>query len=97
MGDNFFELDGERNPTISVPAGDTLSIDLTNEGLAIHNMRISGEDTTYNTSDDAVSDPTLVSGGGTATIEWTAPDSPGEIDYQCDFHPTDMKGVISVE
>lgn len=97
MGDNFFELDGEKNPAIPVGAGDTLTIDLTNDGASIHNMRIAGEDGDYNTDDDAVSDPDLVTGGGTATIEWTAPDAPGEFNYQCDFHPTDMKGVITVE
>ena len=97
MGDNFFELGGERNPALPVAAGDTLTIDLTNNGVAIHNMRIAGEDGDYNSDDDAVSDPNLVTGGGTATIEWPAPDAPGEFNYQCDFHPTDMKGVIAVE
>jgi len=97
MGDNFFEYNGEKNPTLSVPAGDSLTIDLSNTGVAIHNMRIAGEDNQFNTGDDAVSDPSLVSGGGTATIEWTAPSSPGDVNYQCDFHPTDMKGVITVE
>lgn len=97
MGDNFFELDGERNPTIPVGAGETLTIDLTNGGTAIHNMRIAGEDNQFNTDDDGASDPGLVSGGGTATMEWTAPAAPGEINYQCDFHPTDMKGTIEVQ
>ena len=97
MGDNFFEYNGEKNPTLSIPAGDSVTIELTNDGAAIHNMRIAGEDNEYNTGDDAVSDPSLVSGGGTATIEWTAPSSAGEVKYQCDFHPTDMKGAITVE
>lgn len=97
MGDNFFEFDSGRNPTFTVATGDTLTIELTNGGTAIHNMRIAGEDNQYNSDDDAVSDPALVSGGGTATIEWTAPDSPATIDYQCDFHPTDMLGTIEVQ
>jgi plastocyanin len=59
-------------------------------------MRIAGEDNQFNTSDDAVSDPALVSGGGTATIKWTAGKA-GTINYQCDFHPTDMKGTIEVK
>lgn len=97
MGDNFFEFEGERNPTFTVGVGESLTIELTNNGTAIHNMRIAGEDSQFNSPDDAVSDPALVSAGGSATIEWTAPDSPGTIDYQCDFHPTDMKGVIEVQ
>ena len=92
MTDNKFDPDA-----VTVAAGDSVTFDLTNKGVAIHNMRIAGEDGDYNSDDDAVSDPNLVTGGGTATIEWSAPDAPGEFNYQCDFHPTDMKGVIAVE
>ncbi len=81
----------------TVSTGAAVTFNLTNVGAAIHNMRIAGEDGEYNTGDDAVSDPDLISGGGTGTLEWTAPDSPGEIKFQCDFHPTDMKGTITVE
>lgn len=92
MGDNFFEP-GE----FSVPTGATVTFNLTNDGAAIHNMRISGEDGDYNTDDDGLSDPDLVSGGEEAVLEWTAPDQPGEIAFNCDFHPTDMVGTITVE
>jgi plastocyanin len=92
MTDNAFDPEG-----FTVPAGAHVTFNLTNDGAAIHNMRIAGEDGDYNTDDDAVSDPDLVSGGETATLEWTAPDEAGEIDFQCDLHPTDMLGVITVE
>ena len=92
MGDNSFDP-----AEFSVPAGATVTFNLTNEGAAIHNMRIAGEDGDYNTDDDAASDPDIVSAGGTAVVEWTAPDEAGEIDFQCDFHPTDMLGTITVE
>ncbi|HET9477627.1 MAG TPA: cupredoxin domain-containing protein [Dehalococcoidia bacterium] len=92
MTDNKFDP-----AEITVSAGADVTFDLTNDGVAIHNMRIAGEDGQYNTGDDASSEPGLISGGGTATLEWTAPDSAGEIIFQCDFHPTDMKGVITVE
>ena len=92
MGDNTFD------PTdFTVPAGATVTFNLANDGAAIHNMRISGEDGEYNTDDDAVSDPDLITGGAEAVLDWTAPDEPGEVDFQCDFHPTDMLGVITVE
>ncbi|HEY5625694.1 MAG TPA: plastocyanin/azurin family copper-binding protein [Dehalococcoidia bacterium] len=92
MGDNFFDPSA-----ITIAAGDTVTFNLTNEGVAIHNMRTAGEDAEYNTEDDAVSDPDLVTGGGLATLEWTAPDAPGEILFRCDFHPIDMIGTITVQ
>jgi plastocyanin len=92
MGDNLFDP-----KELTVPAGASVTINLTNEGAAIHNLRIAGEDGEYNTDDDGVSDPDLVSGGGEAVAEWTAPDQPGEIPFLCDFHPTDMVGTITVE
>lgn len=92
MGDNFFDPDA-----ITVSAGQTVTFDLTNIGGAIHNMRIAGEDGEYNTDDDAVSDPEVISGGESGTLTWTAPDAAGEIVFQCDFHPTDMVGTITVE
>ena len=92
MGDNFFEP-----KEFTVAPGSTLTFNLTNDGTAIHNMRIFGEDNEAGNEDDAVSDPDLVSAGETATLEWTAPDEPGVYDFYCDFHTTDMIGTITVE
>jgi plastocyanin len=92
MGDNFFEP-----KDIPVPAGATVTFNLTNDGTAIHNMRVAGADNELNTDDDAVSEPSLFNAGDAGTIEWTAPDEPGVIDFQCDFHTTDMTGTITVE
>jgi cytochrome c peroxidase len=92
MQDNFFEPD-----SLLCAAGAGVSFDITNDGTAIHNMRIAGPDGSYNSDDDAVSDPDTVSAGDTATIEWQAPDEAGEIDFQCDFHPGQMSGTITVQ
>ncbi len=92
MADNLFDP-----AEFAVPAGAAVTFNLTNDGAAIHNMRVSGEDGEYNTDDDGVSDPDIVNGGGTAVLEWTAPDEAGEVNFQCDFHPTDMLGTITVE
>jgi plastocyanin len=96
MGDNFFQLDGQQNPTLSVKAGETITVNLTNGGNAIHNMRTAGADNQYDSADDDVSDPDVVMSGQTATLEFTF-DQPGTYDYRCDFHPADMKGQIIVE
>src|SRR3990170_2453503 len=92
MKDNIFEP-----AELTVKAGASVTFDLKNEGVAIHNMRIAGPDGSYNTDDDAVSDPNLISGGTTGKVEWTAPDQPGEIKFQCDFHTPAMAGTITVE
>jgi plastocyanin len=92
MGDNFYEPN-----ELTVPAGASVTINLSNDGTAIHNMRVAGEDNAFNTDDDTVSDPDLFNAGDTGTLEWTAPSEPGVIDFQCDFHTTDMSGKITVE
>ena len=89
-GDNFFTLNN-----LKVPLGETTTIEVVNEGTAIHNMRIAGPDGEFNTADDTVSDPDLISGGGTASVEFT-PTLAGTYTFQCDFHPTEQGGVIVV-
>jgi len=91
MGDNFFDP-----ADITTAAGEEVTIDLINNGAATHNMRIAGEDGEYNTDDDAVSDPEVMSATQTGTLVWT-PSAAGEIPFRCDFHPTDMVGTITVE
>ena len=93
---NVFLLGDEKNPTLKGPAGKEITINLENDGSAIHNMRFAGEDNKYNTSDDAVSDPDIVSPGQKAVLTFTAPAKAGTYTYQCDFHPTDMLGDIEV-
>ncbi len=92
MGDNFFEP-GE----LTVAPGATITVNLTNEGAAVHNMRVAGADGDYRSDDDAVSDPDLSRSGESAVLVWTAPDSPGEIDFRCDFHPDTMVGTITIQ
>lgn len=100
MGDNFFE------PTdITVAAGDTVAFNLTNEGVAIHNMRIAQPDGNYSDGGiceldgpDPCSDPNAVAGAQTAVLEWEAPDAPGtQIPFRCDFHQVEMTGTITIQ
>lgn len=93
---NQFVLDGKKNPALTVSAGAKITINLDNDGSAIHNMRFAGDDNRYNTGDDAVSKPDIVSPGDKAVLVFTAPKETGKYLYQCDFHPTDMLGEIEV-
>ncbi|MDP2675678.1 MAG: plastocyanin/azurin family copper-binding protein [Dehalococcoidia bacterium] len=93
MKDNLFEP-----KDLTVKAGASVTFDLKNEGVAPHNMRIAGSDGSYNTGDDAVSDPQLVNAGETAKVSWTAPAQAGQIKFQCDFHVAlGMVGTITVQ
>ena len=82
---------------LTVTAGSDVSISVTNDGAAPHNLRIAGEDNEFDTDDDAVSDPDNIGAGESGTVEFTAPDAPGSVDFRCDFHPTQMLGTITVE
>ncbi|MCH8813536.1 MAG: hypothetical protein IH957_00355 [Chloroflexi bacterium] len=97
MGDDFFEFNGEKAPAIPITVGEEVTFDISNQGASTHNMRIAGEDGEYNTDDDTVSDPAIISGGDAATLEWTAPEGAGEIIFRCDFHPNEMIGTLTVE
>ena len=92
MGDNFYEPN-----EFPVKAGQKITINLKNEGAAIHNMRVAGADNKYNNEDDAVSDPENISPGDSGKLEWTAPGKAGVINLRCDIHPTDSTGTIIVE
>ncbi len=89
-GDNFFTLNN-----LSVPLGETTTIEVVNEGSAIHNMRIAGPDGEFNTDDDSVSDPEQIASGATSVLEFT-PTLAGTYTFQCEFHPLEQGGVIVV-
>jgi len=93
LKDNSFEP-----KDLTVKAGASVTFELKNEGVAVHNMRIAGPDGKYNTDDDAASDPNIIQGGGTGTVTWTAPAQAGQIQFQCDFHvAVGMIGTITVQ
>ena len=90
-GDNFYTLNN-----LKVPLNEMTTIEIVNEGTAIHNMRIAGPDGEWNTDDDSVSDPELISGGATGVLEFT-PTLAGTYTFRCDFHTDVQGGVIVVE
>jgi mono/diheme cytochrome c family protein/plastocyanin len=91
MGDNFYT----RN-NLKVALGETVTIQATNTGIAIHNLRIAGPDGEWSTDDDLVSDPGLAFPGDTVVVEFTSTEA-GTFTFRCDFHPLEQGGVIVVE
>ena len=90
VGDNFYTLNN-----LKVPLNETTTIEITNEGSAIHNMRIAGPDGEFDTDDDSVNDPLTIAGGETGVVEFT-PTLAGTYTFRCDFHPDVQGGVIVV-
>ncbi len=80
---------------LKVPLNETTTIEITNEGTAIHNFRIAGPDGEWNTGDDLVSDPDLILSGQSAVVKFT-PTLAGTYTFRCDIHPTTEGGVIVV-
>ena len=102
MGDNFFQTDGQQSPIFEVSVGQEVTIDLVNNGQAIHNMHIAGVDDTYDAvfcevgGDEPCSDPDRMAGDDIGTIAFRF-DEPGTLSFRCDFHPTQMTGQIVVK
>lgn len=102
MGDNFFQYQGERDPAIPAAAGEEVTLDLVNDGLAIHNMHIAGPDNDYGLGicepggEEPCSDPDSFDPGAEGTITFSF-DEAGEYVFRCDFHPIEMIGTIVVE
>lgn len=81
---------------LSVPAGSTAKIDVSNRDGQPHNLRIAGFDGVYQTEDDAVTTPDPIAAGGSGSLEF-APAVPGSYTFRCDYHPGSMGGQVVVE
>ncbi len=95
-GDNFFQLQGQKNPTLTVKAGETVSVSIKNVGAAIHNLRVAGPDNKFDTPDDLVTDLLAITAGQSGKVSLVLQKA-GTYDYRCDFHPVDMKGQVTVQ
>ncbi len=92
MQDNSFDPDA-----YIIASGASVTFEITNDGGAIHNMHVAAPGGDYDGDVAVASDPDQVSGGEKATLAWQAPAEPGEVDFRCDFHPTEMTGTITVQ
>ena len=77
---------------LKVPLNETTTIEITNEGAALHNFRIAGADGEWNTDDD-VATADFITGGDSASVEFT-PTLAGTYTFRCDIHPDTQGGVI---
>jgi mono/diheme cytochrome c family protein len=96
MGDNFFDAGGTRNPTLNVPVNTAVTINLTNEGNAVHNVIVAGPDNEFDTDDDFISDPDTIAAGESGTLGFTLTEA-GTYDYHCQFHVDQMSGQVTVQ
>ena len=91
VGDNFYKPNEFR-----VRAGEQITLNVTNEGQAVHTVRLAGPDNRYETDDDTQADPEMIKPGASVSLVWTAPTEPGTYNFRCDYHPEET-GTITVE
>jgi plastocyanin len=96
MTDNKFD-----QTELTAKADTAVSIPLTNNGAAIHNVHVADATGNYSAAfcttngADPCSDPARLAGGATGTLDFTLP--AGEYDFRCDYHATEMNGTLTVE
>ena len=91
VGDNFY-----RPNEFRVQAGQRVTLNVTNEGVAVHTVRLAGPDNRYETDDDTTIDPPMIKPGETVVLVWAAPNKAGAYNFRCDYHPEET-GTITVE
>jgi len=77
---------------VQVPLNETTTIEISNEGSAIHTFRIAGADGEWNTDDDVVT-ADFITDGDSASVEFT-PTLAGTYTFRCDVHWDVQGGVI---
>ena len=88
IGDNYF-----RPEPLRIVAGTKYRVDLSNEGLATHDVWFAGNDNQSSTGDDVRSKP--ISGGGVSSVKIKY-DNPGTYYFVCTFH-AGQGGTLIVE
>jgi plastocyanin len=89
--DSFFDPD-----SISINADERVRFDVTNTGSVSHNLRIAGLDQEYNTDDDSVSEPVIITPGETGTLVEEIEEA-GTYAFRCDIHPQVQFGTLTVD
>jgi plastocyanin len=79
---------------LSVEAGKTFSVKVTNTGAFVHKLRIAGADGEFETEDDIVGG--LVDPGGSGELSGKI-DAAGSYPFRDDFRPTQIQGTLTVQ
>jgi plastocyanin len=77
---------------IAVPAGQEVTVTLENRGQALHNWRVKG----VASADGKEIKTQLIGGGKTETLVFTIA-APGNYEFDCEVHPVEMKGTLTVQ
>jgi plastocyanin len=80
--------------TFTINHGDQVALTVQNKGAALHNFHVMGG--AKNKDGNDVKTPDLVQAGQSVTINFEI-DQPGSYPFQCDVHPTEMKGTLVVK
>jgi mono/diheme cytochrome c family protein/plastocyanin len=84
---------------IVVPAGQPVTVNVTNSGQAMHNWDVLDSTGTTTLKDASgkgiVTNPQLLTPGANAAVTFTI-STPGTYNFRCDVHPTEMVGHLFV-
>lgn len=84
-------IEGVQNPTLAAISGETLRLRAKNGDGLVHNIGIKSGATLINPPGWSTN---IASTGDEIVIGWSA--LAGSYEYQCQYHPTTMKGTITV-
>jgi len=104
MKDYFFSYNGALSPTITVPSGLPIILQLSNDGFSLHNLQVAFPDGTYGDqycqSGDGTSfgcsDPKTLTTGQVGSLVVTF-QQPGTYQFRCDYHTDQMTGTFVVQ
>jgi plastocyanin len=85
--DNRFEV-----KDVAVPANTPVTLVFQNQGSAVHNFKV----TNVKSADGKEIETELLAGKKSETISFTI-DKPGSYTFQCDTHPAEMRGKLTVQ